>query len=112
MAENKNKIIVYRDWRAVFDELTDEEAGILIKHFFAYVNDEEPVLEDRILRASFVLIKNQLKRDLKLWEKKVEKCSVAGTISANKRKQSSTSVNKRQQSSTDSTVKLSKDIDI
>lgn len=27
MADGKNSIIVYRDWKKIFDELSDEEAG-------------------------------------------------------------------------------------
>lgn len=42
MAENKKKVIVYANWQSTFDKLTDEEAGKLIKHFFAYINDDNP----------------------------------------------------------------------
>ena len=44
--------------------LTDEEAGKLIKHLLSYVNDEAPVLEDRMLEIVFEPIKQSLKRDL------------------------------------------------
>ena len=104
MAKDKNKIIVYRDWKAVFDDLTDREAGQLIKHFFSYVNDENPVLTNRVLKASFILIEKQLKRDLKLWEAKVEQCRSAGLKSAEVRKQNKTNVNERKQTSTNLTV--------
>lgn len=68
MADGKNKIIVYRDWKTTFDKLTDEEAGRLIKHFFNYVNDENPVPVDRLTEIIFEPIKQTLKRDLKNWE--------------------------------------------
>jgi hypothetical protein len=68
MAENKNKIIVYRDWINTFDSLTDDEAGKLIKHFFRYINDLNPEPPDRIIKLLFEPIKQTLKRDLKRYE--------------------------------------------
>jgi len=68
MATGKKKIVVYADWKASFDALTDEEAGMLIKHFFAYVNDENPTTENRIVNLMFEPIKATLKRDLEKWE--------------------------------------------
>ena len=63
MAENKKSFILYADYINVFKELTNEEAGVLIKHLFSYVNDENPTLEDRLLKLTFEPIKQQLKRD-------------------------------------------------
>jgi hypothetical protein len=68
MATGKKKIVVYADWKASFDALTNEEAGLLIKHFFAYVNDENPISENRIVQLMFEPIKATLKRDLESWE--------------------------------------------
>ena len=85
MAENKKSIVVYADWEATFEQLSDEEAGKLIKHFFKYVNDKDPVMEDRILKIAFEPIKQQLKRDLKKWEKTKEKKSDAGKAGMAKR---------------------------
>ncbi|MCP4181442.1 MAG: hypothetical protein GY756_27075 [bacterium] len=67
MAEDKAKFILYCDQKHVFDMLSDEEAGTLIKHIFSYVNDENPISENRIINLSFEPIKRQLKRDLKKW---------------------------------------------
>lgn len=53
MAENKKTIVVYADWIEQFESLSNEEAGKLIKHFFRYVNDLNPVPEDRITEISF-----------------------------------------------------------
>jgi hypothetical protein len=69
MAEGKNKIIVYRDWITTFDPLTDDEAGRLIKHFFRYVNDQNPEAPDRLTSLLFEPIKQTLKRDLRRYEK-------------------------------------------
>jgi hypothetical protein len=68
MAENKKSFIAYVDWKETFDSLPDDKAGQLIKHLFAYVNDENPISNDILINAVFVNIKQQLKRDLKKWE--------------------------------------------
>jgi hypothetical protein len=72
MAIGKNKIIVYADWISLFDKLTNEEAGKLIKHFFNYVNDLNPVCDDRLTELLFEPIKATLKRDLQKWEEKTD----------------------------------------
>jgi hypothetical protein len=68
MAENKKSFVAYVDWKETFDSLPDDKAGQLVKHLFAYVNDENPVSDDILINAVFVNIKQQLKRDLKKWE--------------------------------------------
>lgn len=80
MAEDKKTIIIYSDWQSIFQQLEDDEAGKLIKHFFSYVNDENPNLEDRLLRMAFEPMKLQLKRDLSKWEETKKKRSEAGKI--------------------------------
>jgi len=72
MAKNKKSIIVYADWQEQFDSLTDEEAGKLIKHFFAYVNDENPT-SDRLTELMFIPLKKALKRDLRKYESYIDK---------------------------------------
>ena len=68
MAENKKGFVLYADQKFIFDDLTNEEAGLLIKHIFSYVNDENPELKDRFLDMAFKPIKLQLKRDLVKYE--------------------------------------------
>ncbi len=85
MAENKKSFVAYCDWKSIFDMLSDEEAGLLVKHLFSYVNDEDPVLEDRVLKMAFESIKLQLKRDLKKYEGEIEKKSLNGRIGNLKR---------------------------
>jgi hypothetical protein len=96
MATDKKSIIVYADWKDQFNQLEDDEAGRLIKHFFAYVNDENPE-SDRLTELMFTPIKRVLKRDLDKWEVTLEKRSQAGKKSAEVR------ANKKQQTSTHST---------
>ena len=92
MASDKKSFIFYADWKSVFDELPNEEAGMLIKHLLAYVNDEKPISENLLIRAVFANIKTTLKRDLCKYEKIREKRSLAGKASVNKRQQVLTSV--------------------
>jgi len=85
MAENKKSFIAYADWKGMFEALPDEIAGKLIKHVFAYVNDENPTTDNFIINALFEQIKSTLKRDLVKWESQREQRSLAGKISAERR---------------------------
>lgn len=106
MAEGKKSFVAYADWKNVFDALPNEEAGALIKHIFAYVNDEDPVSDSVLINAVFANIKSTLKRDLERWEKQIEQRREAGKRSAEirstKSNDRSTTVNDRQRNSTDS----------
>ena len=68
MADNKKSFITYCEWQETFNELSDEEAGILIKHIFSYVNDENPETENKVVKMCFIPIKQTLKRDLKKYK--------------------------------------------
>lgn len=76
--EGKKSFVLYTDQREVFDELSNEDAGRLIKHIFSYVNDENPEASDQLLKIAFLPIKTQLKRDLKVWDHKKQQRSEAG----------------------------------
>lgn len=107
MAKDKKSIIVYADWIHTFEELSDQEAGVLIKHFFRYVNDMNPEPPDKLTRIAFEPIKQQLKRDLNKWDEIRAKRSEAGKRSVESkqhRSTKSTSVESVQQASTNSTV--------
>lgn len=106
MAEGKKSFIAYADWKEVFDALPNEDAGALIKHIFAYVNDENPTSDSVLINACFAQIKNTLKRDLDKWETQLEQRRKAGKKSAEirstKSNDRSTSVQSRQRNPTDS----------
>ena len=109
MAESKKSFVLYSDQRSMIDMLSNEQAGELLKHIFAYVNDENPVNDNILINLAFEPIKQQLKRDLKKWETTKEGRSKAGKASAEKRKikkelTKSTNVKFAQQNSTNSTV--------
>ena len=78
MAEGKKSFLMYCDQRGIFDKLPDEYAGRLIKHIFAYVNDEDPQTDDLVLTMAFEGIKTALKRDLEKYREFIEKQRVNG----------------------------------
>ena len=85
MADNKKGFVLYADINQTLKHLTNEQAGELFKHLLSYVNDENPVTENPIVKIAFEPIKQQLKRDLQKWKGiKVEK-SEAGKIGNLKR---------------------------
>ena len=78
---------MYTDQQGTFNLLPDEMAGKLIKHIFAYVNDENPETPDLYLQLAFEPIKQQLKRDLKLYEDVCKKRSESGKLGGRPKKQ-------------------------
>jgi uncharacterized phage protein (TIGR02220 family) len=95
MAKDKKSFILYVDQKDLWNKLPDEVAGKLIKHIYAYVSDENPTSDDLIVNIAFEHIKQQLKRDLKLFEEKRVKRSEAGMAGANKRWQTIANDSKR-----------------
>jgi hypothetical protein len=85
MAKDKKSFILYVDQKDLWNKLPDEIAGKLIKHIYSYVSDENPTSDDLIVEIAFEPIKQQLKRDLKLFEDVKVKRSEAGKAGASKR---------------------------
>ena len=111
MAEGKKSFVLYADLLDNIEHLTNEEKGILFNHLLEYVNDKNPILEDRILVTAWKPIEKQLKRDLKKFEEVKTKRSEAGKRSAELRalkgneqtSTNSTRVDSVEQTSTSST---------
>ncbi len=82
MAKNKKSFVLYADLMDRIDHLTSEEKGVLLQHLLEYVNDLNPVLEDRVLIGVWKPIEQQLKRDLNKFEEVKLKRSEAGKESA------------------------------
>lgn len=80
MADGKKSFLLYCDYIDQFEEMTDEEAGKLIKHLLRYVNDLNPEPVDRMTGLLFNPIKKQLKRDLQRWDGIVSERSKAGHL--------------------------------
>lgn len=78
MAENKTSFILYCDLINIVEKLPDEQAGKLFKLILDYVNDKNPVVDDLLLQVAFEPIKQQLKRDLLIWEERRKARSEAG----------------------------------
>lgn len=85
MAEEKKSFIAYCDWLSIFEKLTDEEAGKLSKHLLRYVNDKNPVADNRLIELVFEPIKLQLKRDLNKWMDEKTNKSIGGRLGNLKR---------------------------
>ena len=85
MAENKKSVLLYCDIITTVEELTDDEAGRLFKHYLRYINDLNPVAPDKLTQIVFEPIKQNLKRDLKKWEGSKETKSDAGALGNLKR---------------------------
>jgi len=80
MATGKKSVIIYIDLIHVIEKLTDQQAGQYFKHFLRYVNDLNPIAPDNLIDLIFEPQKQQLKRDLKDWEKTREKRSESGRL--------------------------------
>ena len=75
--QNKESFVLYTKYIDTFKELTDEQAGKLIKVILEYVNDMNPEPEG-LIKIAFIPIKQQLKEDLVKWKEEKEKRSIAG----------------------------------
>jgi hypothetical protein len=85
MAENKRSVLLYCDLIYTVEKLSDQNAGLLLKHYLRYVNDKNPEPPNDLIDLVFEPIKQQLKRDLKEWEKTKEGFSKGSKASAKKR---------------------------
>lgn len=78
MAQGKNSFVLYKDLIHTVSQLSDEEAGKLFKHILSYVNDENPVPENSLIKIAFEPIKQSLKRDLRKYEGRIEERKNSG----------------------------------
>jgi len=68
MAENKKSFLLYCDLIHTIEKMPKSDAGELFLHMLKYVNDLNPSTENLIVNLTFEPIKQQLKRDLKVYE--------------------------------------------
>lgn len=69
----KNSFVLYYDLKEVFDYLTDEEAGRIIKAVFHYETEGEiTYFEDRMMASTYKRITDNLDRNKKKYEKVCE----------------------------------------
>jgi hypothetical protein len=86
MASGKKSAVIYCDLITTVEKMSDEDAGMLLKHFLRYINDLDPEAPNSIVDIVFEPIKQQLKRDLKKWEKKSVRNSEIAKEAWDKRK--------------------------
>lgn len=70
MATNKKSVLLYCDIIHTVEQLDNEDAGLLFKHYLRYINDQNPDPPSKLIQIVFEPIKQNLKRDLKKWEDK------------------------------------------
>ena len=72
MAEDKKSFLLYVDLIHTVKKLPKEKIGDLFLTILEYVNDMNPTVDDILVEIAFEPIKQQLKRDLRQWEEKIE----------------------------------------
>lgn len=78
MAEGKKSFVLYCDLIHTVEQMSDKDAGQLLKHILLYVNDQEPQTKNKAVILVFEPIKRQMKRDLVKWEEKKKGLSDRG----------------------------------
>jgi len=94
---------MYVDWFDTIKHLPDEQLGRLIRHVYDYVIDGTIVEVSNPLFFVFNPIRLQIDRDSDSYEKIREQRSLAGRISANRRKEVRTHTNEQDESATNAT---------
>lgn len=85
MAQNKKSVLLYCDIIHTVEQLDNEDAGLLFKHYLKYINDQNPEPPSKLIQIVFEPIKQNLKRDLKKWEEKSVTKSNSGVLGNLKR---------------------------
>ncbi len=96
MGNDKKGFLLYNDQKELFDKLSNKKAGELIKHIFAYANEEDPVAEDFLIEIAFTSIKQQMIRDTERYNNIKEKRSQAGKASGESRRKKTSEENTEQ----------------
>lgn len=85
MAKDKKSFLVYCDLLHTVKKMKKEDVGELFLHILEYTNDLNPTTDNIIVELVFEPIKQQLKRDLKSYEKSLEDKSLNGRLGNLKR---------------------------
>ena len=70
---NKKSFILYSDQITMINELSNEQAGCLLKHIYAYSTGLPPNITDPTVKIAFMSIKITLDRDAEKYKEKCEK---------------------------------------
>lgn len=87
MAEGKESFLLYRNIQSMVKKLSDVKAGKLFKIILAYVNDENPTINDEIIDIAFEPIKQSLKKDLRKYESVIERNRSNGKLGGRPKKE-------------------------
>lgn len=93
----KDNFLLKRNQKEVFDELTDEEAGRLIKGIFSYVSTGESNLKGS-LKAVFIPIKNDIDRNEEKYQRIVERNRENGKLGGRPKKDNDSEETQKTQS--------------
>ena len=85
--KDKKSFVMYQNWGAAIEAMTNEQAGALIKAIYAYQADEEVEFEDPALELVWMLIKQKLDEDLAKYKETCEKRSESGSKGGRPKKQ-------------------------
>jgi hypothetical protein len=105
MAEGKKSFVLYVDLIHTLRKMPKEKVADLMLTIFAYVNDENPVVDDMVVDLVFEPIKHQLKRDLQRWDRFKEKQAENGTLGGRPKKPTVNNENPNNPSLLDETQK-------
>ena len=94
--KQKDSFLLYLEHEELINELSDEEAGKLIKGLFEYVKTGEPPTLSAISNIAFISIRQDLDRNAKKYEAKVEALRRNGKKGGRPRKDESEESNKNQ----------------
>lgn len=72
MAIGKKSVLLYCDLIHTIEKMDDKTAGEFFKHYLRYINDQEPETDNILVDITFESVKQNLKRDLRKWEKRAE----------------------------------------
>ena len=81
----RDSFVLFTEQKEIFDILTDEEAGKLIKAIYHYVDTREVIKLDDKLQIAMIMIKQSIDKNFKKWEETKEKRSNAGKKGMNSR---------------------------
>lgn len=72
--------VMYDSWMDMVEDMTEEEAGRLLKAIYAYRKDKNAAPDDRTIRPVFNILRQRFEEDAKAYQDKVEKRAEAGKM--------------------------------
>ena len=77
---NKKSFIMYSNYRKFLSRLSDKDIADLIKAIFCFVEGEEVPELSPSAELCFIIISDQIKRDMEKYEKVCERRAIAGRL--------------------------------